>query len=284
MISDTGRRSMVRGKNLWVFQVAVDRATATFNSPIRHTVRIAGIKATGYGEKLTESAFVRPQSLHHCILFDILPQRCLISRAQAMRSTVKPSAPTNQTGPSPNWEELTQKAPEPTQLDNIKAQLDLVLLALEAMAEIGSEAMLKVAAELNLEPMVADRVALWRLRQSNPLRKGQGGRKKLDVEEARSLVLISCHLASQHQALIRRAVALLEQMAEQNREPHTIALLGDYIDRFSNTYADRMEDAETLSAKELTNLALKLLIDLLFYSSPGGHRRLWLALLDRAKT
>ncbi|MCC3444926.1 MULTISPECIES: DUF3038 domain-containing protein [unclassified Microcoleus] len=200
-----------------------------------------------------------------------------------MRSTVKPSAPTNETGPSPNWEELTQKAPEPTQLDNIKAQLDLVLLALEALAEIGSEAMLKVAAELNLEPMVADRVALWRLRQSNPLRKGQGGRKKLDVEEARSLVLISCNLAKQHQALIRRAVALLEQMAEQNREPHTVALLGDYIDRFSNTYADRMEDAESLSAKELTNLALKLLIDLLFYSSPGGHRRLWLALLDRAK-
>ncbi len=90
-----------------------------------------------------------------------------------MRSTVKPSAPTNETGQSPNWEELTRKAPEPTQLDNIKAQLDLVLLALEALAEIGSEAMLKVAAELNLEPMVADRVALWRLRQSNPLRKGQ---------------------------------------------------------------------------------------------------------------
>jgi hypothetical protein len=44
-----------------------------------------------------------------------------------------------------------------------------------------------------------------------------------------------------------------------------------------------MEDAENLSARELTNLALKLLIDLLFYSSPGGHRRLWLALLDRAK-
>ena len=166
-----------------------------------------------------------------------------------MRSTVKSSAPTNETGPSPNWEELTRKAPEPTQLDNIKAQLDLVLLALESLAEIGSEAMLKVAAELNLEPMVADRVALWRLRQSNPLRKGEGGRKKLDVEEARSLVLISCHLACQHQALIRRAVALLEQMAEQNREPHTIALLGDYIDRFSNTYASRMEDAENLSAE-----------------------------------
>jgi Protein of unknown function (DUF3038) len=200
-----------------------------------------------------------------------------------MPSTVKSSATTNETSSSPNWEELTQKAPEPTQLDNIKAQLDLVLLALEALAGIGSEAMLRAAAELNLESIVADRVSLWRLRQSSPLRKGQGGRKKLDVEEARAIVLICCHLAKQHQALIRRAVALLEQMSEQNREPHTVALLGDYIDSFTNTYGERMEDGENLASREMTGLALKLLIDLLFYSSPGGHRRLWLALLDRAK-
>ncbi|CBN59075.1 MULTISPECIES: DUF3038 domain-containing protein [Kamptonema] len=201
-----------------------------------------------------------------------------------MPSIVKFPNPTNVAGKvSPKWEELTQKAPEPTQLDNIKAQLDLVLLALEALAGIGSDAMLRVAAELNLESLVADRVSLWRLRQSNPLRKSQGGRKKLDVEEARSLVLIVCHLAKQHQALIRRAVALLEQLTEQNREPHTVALLGDYLDTFSNTYSDRMEDAEDLTSDNLTQLAFKLLIDLLFYSSPDGHRRLWLALLDRSK-
>ena len=201
-----------------------------------------------------------------------------------MRSIVKSSAPTNSAGrSSPKLEELALTAPEPVQLDNIKTQLDLVLLALEALAGIGSDAMLRVATELNLESMVTDRVSLWRLRQSNPLRKGQGGRKKLDVEEARSLVLISCHLAKQHQALIRRAVALLEQVAEQNRQPHTVALLGDYIDTFSNTYSERMEDAEARSPEELTQLALKLLIDLLFYSSPTGHRRLWLALLDRSR-
>jgi hypothetical protein len=168
-------------------------------------------------------------------------------------------------------------------LDNIKAQLDLVLLALEALANIGSEAILQAAAELNLESIVADRVALWRLRQSNPMRKSQGGRKKLDVEEARSLVLIICHLAKQHQELIRRAVALLEQLTEQNREPHQASLLGDYLDAFSNTYQERMDEGENVSTDSLTHLALKLLIDLLFYSSPNGHRRLWLALLDRAR-
>lgn len=179
------------------------------------------------------------------------------------------------------WEELTHTNPAPAQLDDIKAQIDLVLLALEALAGIGSEAMLQAANVLNLESKVSDRVALWRLRQSNPLRKGEGGRKKLDVDEARSLVFISCYLAKQHQELIRRAVSLLERVAENKSEPHRVALLGDYIDNFSNTYQQRMED-DSISTDVLGQLALKLLVDLLFYSSPNGYRRLWLALIDRS--
>lgn len=193
-----------------------------------------------------------------------------------MPSTVKPSTDDSA------WAELTlSRQPEPTQLDNIKAQLDLVLLALEALTHISSEAMLQAAANLNLTDLVADRVALWRLRQSSPLRRGQG-RKRMDVEEARALVLIICHLAKQHQELIRRAVALLEQLTEQNREPYQAALLGDYLDSFSNAYQERMEAGEAASTEQLSQLALKLLIDLLFYSAPTGNRRLWSALFDRS--
>ncbi|WP_416673083.1 DUF3038 domain-containing protein [Egbenema bharatensis] len=182
----------------------------------------------------------------------------------------------------PAWDELTLTSqPDPTQLDNIKAQLDLVLLALEALANVSSEAILQAASHLNLTSVVADRVSLWRLRQSSPLRRGQG-RKRLDVEEARALVLITCHLAKQHQELIRRAVTLLEQLTEQNRELHQAALLGDYLDNFSNTYQERMDDGESIPSEQLTHLALKLLIDLLFYSAPNGSRRLWLALLERS--
>ena len=170
--------------------------------------------------------------------------------------------------------------PDQAQLENIKTQLDLVLLALEALTGIGSEAMLKAAAELGLEAVVGDRVSLWRLRQSNPLRRGTGGRKKLDIEEARSLVFISCHLAHQHQTTIRQAVALLEQMASEGLPPYHTPLLGDYIDQFTNTYQDRMA-ADTLPAETLADLALKLLVDLLFYSGQQGTRRLWMALLDR---
>ncbi len=180
------------------------------------------------------------------------------------------------------WEDLPlSQAADSIDLDNIKTQLDLVLLSLEALAAIGSEEMLQAAAELNLESMITDRVALWRLRQSNPLRKSSGGRKKLDVEEARSLVLIICHLAKNHQELIRRAVALLEQMTQQNSEPHRAALLGDYLDNFNNTYRERMAQEENLSTDSLKQLALKLLINLLFYSGSKGHQRLWLALLGK---
>jgi hypothetical protein len=189
-----------------------------------------------------------------------------------------------QNSPVPRRDDLIlPQAPDAQQLDNIKAHLDLVLLALEALANISSEAILKAVQELNLETLIADRVSLWRLRQSNPLRKSSGGRKKLDIEEARSLVLIICHLAREHQELIRRAVSLLEQMTEQEREPHRSALLGDYLDNFSNTYQERMAVTEPEKAKDLSQLALKLLIDLLFYSAENGHRRLWLALLDRSR-
>ena len=173
-----------------------------------------------------------------------------------------------------------QNQPDPAQLDNIKTQLDLVLLALEALTGIGSEAMLQAATELNLETTLADRVTLWRLRQANPLRKGTSGRKRLDVEEARSLVLISCHLAKQHHELIRRAVALLEQLTEEKRQLHQVALIGDYLDAFINIYEERMA-ASSASVTSLTFLALKLLVELLFYSSERGPRHLWLALLER---
>ena len=182
------------------------------------------------------------------------------------------------------WQELHRlRVPSTNQLDNIKAHLDLVILALESIANISSEAMLAAAKELQLESVLADRVALWRLRQSNPLRKSSGGRKKLDVEEARSLVLIICYLAKQNQELLRRAVTLLEQVTQQQQPPHQTALLGEYLDKFINMYQERMETETKITPEILTNLALKLLVDLLFYSGKNGHRLLWIAILDRTQ-
>jgi hypothetical protein len=178
---------------------------------------------------------------------------------------------------------LAKGSPTPEQLHSIKAQLDLVLLALESLTGLGSEAMLTAAGALGLSEWLSDRVNLWRLRQASPLRAGQG-RKKLDIDEARALVLVSCYLAANHKATIRQAVAHLEKALEQGQPPHRVAILGNYLDTFSNAYQERMEADSTSTPDDLTSLALKLLIDLLFYSSTEGPRKLWLALLDRSVT
>lgn len=178
--------------------------------------------------------------------------------------------------PSPPSPELA-----PAQLRHIKAHLDLVLLALEALSGLGSEAMLEAAKALELDGLMGDRVSLWRLRQASPLRQGQG-RKKLDVDEARALVLVSAYLAQQQATAIRQAVAALERATAQGQAPYRVARLGDYLDRFSNLYQDRMAADGDVSMAALTDLALKLLVDLLFYGQPQGDRRLWSALLDRA--
>lgn len=173
-------------------------------------------------------------------------------------------------------------SPPPEQLNSIKSQLDLVLLALESLVGVGSEAMLEASATLGLKDLMGDRVTLWRLRQSSPLRKGQG-RKKLDVDEARGLVLVSSHLAQQHQATIREAVTRLEVATARHQPPHRVAILGDYLDSFNNFYEERMMPDVPSNPDKLRDLALKLLVDLLFYSQSGGSRKLWLTLLERSR-
>jgi hypothetical protein len=182
-------------------------------------------------------------------------------------------------------EELAlQQSLELPQLDNMKTQLDLVLLGLEAITKLGSEAMLQAAKDLGLETVIADRVSLWRLRQSNPQRKSSGGRKKLDIEEGRALVLIACHLAKQEQQKIRSAVGVLEDTWRLDRLPQQEPLLADYTDRFIELYQERMEDVPSFPPEQLAKAACKLLIDLLFYSGPHGHKHLWSSLLHRSLT
>lgn len=188
----------------------------------------------------------------------------------------------NTPSPRPQLDDLSA-TPDGVQLDSIKAHLDLLLMALEAAANIGSEAMLAAAVSLELQAIVADRVGLWRLRQSNPYRKSSGGRKKLDVDEARAMVLIVCYLAREHRTNLRQAVLLLEQMTQMRQKPHRAPILGDYLDAFSHLYRERLETGDRISSQEIEQVAFKLLVDLLFYSSPQGHRRLWLALIDRGE-
>ena len=187
---------------------------------------------------------------------------------------------TSSTQPLETSTSVTDQGISAGQLANIKAQLDLVLLALEALVGVSSDHVLAAAKQLKLDHLLSDRVSLWRLRQASPLRKGQG-RKKLDIDEARALVMVLGALSAHHQSKIREAVGTLEKLTAQNRPLHRAAILGDYLDNFANMYQERMEIHPGLIPEAVDGLALQLLIDLLFYSGPNGERQLWVALLDR---
>ncbi|MFB2938939.1 DUF3038 domain-containing protein [Aerosakkonemataceae cyanobacterium BLCC-F154] len=170
-------------------------------------------------------------------------------------------------------EELTLTSSlDPVQLSNMKSQLDETFLALEALAGVDEQAILTAASQLNM-PSAEERMDIWQ--------RNQPENERLNLEDLRSLTLIINHLAKQHQELIRRAVALLEQLTEEQRELQTSSLLNDYINTFSKLYSEGMKHQTILSKEALTQLALKKIMDLLFYSTSSGHQRLWFSLLEK---
>ncbi|HEY9294962.1 MAG TPA: DUF3038 domain-containing protein [Phormidium sp.] len=181
-------------------------------------------------------------------------------------------------------EDLTLSSPlDPVQLDNIKDQLDEIFLALEALAGVDEQAILTAATALDMQTIAPQRISLWQRHQRLDTNAPLEETEKLNVEDLRSLVLIICHLAKQNQELIRRAVALLEQLTEEKRGLHGSTLLGDYINTFSKLYSEGMKHQVTPSPDALTQLALKKIMDLLFYSTSSAHQRLWFSLLEKSQ-
>lgn len=170
--------------------------------------------------------------------------------------------------------------PTSEQLNQIKIHLDLVLLGLEALTDVNPDSLVQVAQDLGLKTTIVKGWQLWQQRQSLDTESNQTFSNQITVEEARSLIVIICHLCQQNQEFIRRAATLLEQMTAQGREPLQIALLREYFDKFERLYRGNVPESQRLESPQLWKLAFKLLVDLLFYSATNGHRRLWLAMLD----
>ncbi len=170
---------------------------------------------------------------------------------------------------NPNRYDL-EPQPQAEQWGKITVQIQLLLLAIEALIGIPLETILQVGNLLKLEPNVPDRIELLQKKSAeNPL----------SLEEMRSLVLIICYIAQQDQILIRRALGLVEQMAQQKTDFRQVTLLRDYLDTFNQTYQQWMTQ-HPQPPLDLDTLAIKLLIDLLFYSKPNSHQQLWLTLIE----
>ncbi|KPQ39654.1 MAG: Protein of unknown function (DUF3038) [Phormidium sp. OSCR] len=145
--------------------------------------------------------------------------------------------------------------------------LDLTLLALQALLNLADEAVWAAAVDLGLEKDLGDRLSLERLHQGKyPVSVSQQQRAM------QGLVRLICSLAREHQETIRRAVALLEQYTQLERPAREAVFLGEYLQRFTQGYL--LRSLGTLKLALVESLALKLLVDLLFYSGADGDRHL----------
>ncbi|BAY28563.1 MULTISPECIES: DUF3038 domain-containing protein [unclassified Tolypothrix] len=165
-----------------------------------------------------------------------------------------------------------------------RVQIDLILLAIEALELGGSEAILAFADELELKGIIKDRVNLWRMRSSNPLRRAHM-RRPLTIMEAKALVVIACYIARRLTVVIRQLLMIYQQMNEKQLPLEQNLRLSNYLERFRTHFKSRMSSRRSgslalTSDDKLDELAINLLGQLLFCTGTAGMQRFWISLFD----
>jgi Protein of unknown function (DUF3038) len=165
-----------------------------------------------------------------------------------------------------------------------RLQIDLILLAIEALELGGSEAILTFAQELDLKAIIKDRVNLWRMRSSNPLRRAHI-RRPLTIIEAKALVVIACYIARRLTVVIRQLLMIYQQMDEKQIPLEQNLRLSNYLERFRAHFKSRMNARRSgvlalSSDAKLDELAIHLLGQLLFCTGTAGMQRFWISLFD----
>jgi hypothetical protein len=192
--------------------------------------------------------------------------------------------------PASSTPTLLQTLPDPPIPSEVcprrtRLQIDLLLLAIEALDLGGSEALLGVAKELELQDIIKNRVTLWRMRNTNPLRRNSSQRRTLSLDEAKALVLIICYVARRLTVLVRQLLLAEQQLSEKNLTPDHHYRLADYLERFRAHFRARMNPRRAVivaynTDEKLNQLALSLLGQLLFCTGTSGTQRLWSSLFD----
>jgi Protein of unknown function (DUF3038) len=164
-----------------------------------------------------------------------------------------------------------------------RQQIDLLFLAIEALDLGGSEAILWASRELELQDIIKNRVVVWRLRATNPLRRNSQ-RRPLSITEAKALVVIICHLSKQLTAVLRQLLLAYEQLTEKQLSLDHSPRLASYLERFRTHFRSRMNPKRAAvmayDDEKLNQLALSLMGQLLFCTGTSGMQRLWSSLFD----
>jgi hypothetical protein len=166
-----------------------------------------------------------------------------------------------------------------------RLQIDLILLAIEALELGGSEAILSFATELDLKEIIKDRVNLWRMRSTNPMRRAHI-RRSLSITEAKAMVVIACYIARRLTVVIRQMLMIYQQLSEKQIPLEQNLRLSNYLERFRTHFKSRMNPRRSggvlaiNSDEKLDELAINLLGQLLFCTGTAGMQRFWISLFD----
>ena len=166
-----------------------------------------------------------------------------------------------------------------------RIQLDWMLIALEALDLNATENIIVGLHELQLQPVIKNRVHLWQLRNTNPLRRFSQ-RQSLDITEGKALVVLACYLARRQTSTIRQILRANEQLKAQSLSADHHFRLAQYLERFRGHFLSRMNANRTAiapyksSSEALNELALSLLGQILFCTGTAGMQRLWSSLFD----
>jgi hypothetical protein len=133
--------------------------------------------------------------------------------------------------------------------------------------------MLKISQDLELQRVIQNRVNLWRLRSTNPLRRSYT-RRLLTFVEAKALVVIACHLARRLTVLIRQLLFAYQQLREKQLPLEHHYRLSEYLERFRAHFRSRMNPRR--AAVAIYNSDDKLL----FCTGTSGMQRFWSSLFD----
>jgi hypothetical protein len=175
------------------------------------------------------------------------------------------------------WDDLSIESPiDPFQLHKINLELELVLVAIAAITHIDRIEIGQIAQKLQVAPPSADWLAAWSDSQFDQSQSA-------DIEQIKSRVLIVHHLTQQYQLVVRQNLTYWQQIIQFDRLPLESPALAEYIGSFIEIYQIRFDKEITHSFEALSQAALNLLIELLFYSSTSGHRRIWNALLQKSQ-
>lgn len=167
----------------------------------------------------------------------------------------------------------------------IQQQIDLILLAIEALDIGASEQFLATAKQLELQEIIKNRIVLWRLRCTNSWRRSYL-RNTLTIDQAKALVIIACYRAKQLTVSIRNLLLAEHQMRDKGLPVDNHFLLSEYLEQFRSHFRSRMNSRRAKvafyldSEDELNELALSLLHQLLFCTGTMGMQRFWISLFD----